>query len=575
MKMQRKVSILWLVICFLIIGCLTYKPTMVQAAGVDLSAAAPITLGNTINGVITEDQKAQVYLFNLPSAGRITFDMESHMKFYTIRIYDFNGDEVWYTDSNKWNESLKYIKKTHTADLTAGSYYLRVTGEYYYFGWRDSDSTGTFLIGTSFVSAEETVMEPNNEFSQAAVLNVNGTTNGQIASNDREDIFKFTLQEPGRLTIDVTSYMKYYSMKLFDNSGEYLWDTDGNKWNENLEYRSDQHTLDLSASTYYLRVTGYERSDDGWGSSTGNYTLKTSFEKVINTIIEPNDEFSNASELALGKTAWGQIAIDDRYDICKFSLNKDIHLGIYFISYMKYYTLEIYDTNGKCIWYDDWNERNENADSRDDIWRVSLDAGTYYLRISGYGSVNSTSNASTGKYEMYLYTIDSINDASVSKIKSRTFKYEYIKPSVKVVYKKKTLKEGVDYQLSYENNYNIGKATIIITGIGHYAGTKRVTFNIIPKAPKIEKAYNSAKGIGYMAWTRGYGVDGYEVYQSSKKTVGYKFRHRSSGYNYNAVEMYKLTKGKTYYFKVRSYKVVDGKKYYSKFSSPKAIKIKK
>lgn len=126
---------------------------------------------------------------------------------------------------------------------------------------------------------------------------------------------------------------------------------------------------------------------------------------------------------------------------------------------------------------------------RDDLLWVSLDAGTYYLRISGYGSVYSTSNASTGKYEMYLYAIDSINDASVSKIKSRTFKYEYIKPSVKVVYKKKTLKEG---------------------------------------------------------------VDGYEVYQSSKKTTGYKFRYRSSGYNYNAVTMYKLVKGKTYYFKVRS-----------------------
>lgn len=574
MKIQRKVSISWLVFCFLIIGCLAYKPTTVQAAGVDLSAAMPIVLGNTINGDITEDQSAQVYLFDLASAGRITFDMESHMAHYCIIVYDFAGNEVWYTDRNSWNENLKYIKKIHTADLTAGSYYLRVTGRYYHNdgGGR---SAGIFMLGTSFVSAEETMMEPNNEFSQAAELNVNGTTKGQIASNDREDIFKFTLQEPGRLTIDVTSYMQYYSMKLFDNSGESLWNTDRNEWNKNLEYRSDQHTLDLSASTYYLRVTGYVYGNDDGGSSTGNYTLKTSFEKVNNTITEPNNEFSNAYEFTLGKTAWGQIAIDDRYDICKLSLKKDTQLGIYFTSYMKYYTLEIYDTNGKRIWYEDGNERNENVDYRDDLLRASLNAGTYYLRISGYRSVNSTSNASTGKYQIYLYAIDSIQDASIGKIKSQIYKTSYLKPSVKVVYKKKTLKEGVDYELSYENNYNIGKATIIITGIGHYAGTKKVYFNIIPQTPKIEQAYNSAKSTGYLTWIRDYYADGYEVYQSSEKTVGYKFRYRSTGDNCNIVKMYKLKKGKTYYFKVRSYRVVDGKKYYSKFSSPRAIKIRK
>lgn len=37
----------------------------------------------------------------------------------------------------------------------------------------------------------------------------------------------------------------------------------------------------------------------------------------------------------------------------------------------------------------------------------------------------------------------------------------------------------------------------------------------------------------------------------------------------------KLTKGKTYYVKVRSYKTVNGKKYYSNYSSVKTVQIKK
>ena len=35
-----------------------------------------------------------------------------------------------------------------------------------------------------------------------------------------------------------------------------------------------------------------------------------------------------------------------------------------------------------------------------------------------------------------------------------------------------------------------------------------------------------------------------------------------------------LTKGKTYYFKVRAYRIVDGQKIYSLYSSVKSIKCK-
>ena len=42
----------------------------------------------------------------------------------------------------------------------------------------------------------------------------------------------------------------------------------------------------------------------------------------------------------------------------------------------------------------------------------------------------------------------------------------------------RTLEEGVDYELSYENNDAIGTGTVIVTGIGNYSGEKRVQFAI-------------------------------------------------------------------------------------------------
>lgn len=44
------------------------------------------------------------------------------------------------------------------------------------------------------------------------------------------------------------------------------------------------------------------------------------------------------------------------------------------------------------------------------------------------------------------------------------------------------LEKGTDYDLSYENNINVGTATIIVTFKGNYSGEKRMNFNIVAKA---------------------------------------------------------------------------------------------
>lgn len=44
------------------------------------------------------------------------------------------------------------------------------------------------------------------------------------------------------------------------------------------------------------------------------------------------------------------------------------------------------------------------------------------------------------------------------------------------------LVKGTDYDLAYENNINVGTATIIVTFKGNYSGERRISFNIIAKA---------------------------------------------------------------------------------------------
>ena len=43
----------------------------------------------------------------------------------------------------------------------------------------------------------------------------------------------------------------------------------------------------------------------------------------------------------------------------------------------------------------------------------------------------------------------------------------------------KVLKLDEDYTVSYENNINVGTATVVITGKGSYSGTVRAEFRIV------------------------------------------------------------------------------------------------
>ena len=58
----------------------------------------------------------------------------------------------------------------------------------------------------------------------------------------------------------------------------------------------------------------------------------------------------------------------------------------------------------------------------------------------------------------------------------------------------KTLVKGTDYTASYSNNTKVGKATFTITGIGKYAGTESINFNIVKATPKVS-AWPTASAI--------------------------------------------------------------------------------
>ncbi len=82
------------------------------------------------------------------------------------------------------------------------------------------------------------------------------------------------------------------------------------------------------------------------------------------------------------------------------------------------------------------------------------------------------------------YIVKYMKDATISPIADQTYNAKAITPEPVVTYKGKKLVKGTDYTVSYSNNMNPGTATVTVTGMGEYSGTKTATFAIKVKLAK-------------------------------------------------------------------------------------------
>ena len=176
-------------------------------------------------------------------------------------------------------------------------------------------------------------------------------------------------------------------------------------------------------------------------------------------------------------------------------------------------------------------------------------------------------------------TIARIASVKLSKT-SLTYNGKTQKPTVTVKDSKgNKLKNGTDYTVKYSKGCkNVGQYTVTITFKGNYAGTKTLTYKILPKGTSISKLTAgkkqfTAKWTAQTAQTTGYELQ----YSTSSSMSGAKTV--TVGKNKTTSAKVKKLKGKKkYYVRVRTYKTVkiNGKnvKLYSAWSKVKSVKTK-
>ena len=169
----------------------------------------------------------------------------------------------------------------------------------------------------------------------------------------------------------------------------------------------------------------------------------------------------------------------------------------------------------------------------------------------------------------------SISSASVSlSIATYSFDGKVKTPSVTVKLGSTALRNGIDYVVSYRNNKNVGKATVVITGKGLYAGTITRTFVINPAKQEIQKLTAKSKGfyIDYVA--KGHAT-GYEIQYATNSSFSGAKKTVITSNKTDKVTVSKLSGNKKYYVRVRTYTTVNGIKYYGAWSAVKTVTTKK
>ena len=110
----------------------------------------------------------------------------------------------------------------------------------------------------------------------------------------------------------------------------------------------------------------------------------------------------------------------------------------------------------------------------------------------GVDATTTTFNPSLSVGSVYaLYRNNSdISESIIATISDRTYSGSAITVSPTVTLNGSSLTEGNDFSTSFTNNTNAGTASLTITGIGSYSGTKTVSFTIA--AADISNAYISS-----------------------------------------------------------------------------------
>ena len=103
-----------------------------------------------------------------------------------------------------------------------------------------------------------------------------------------------------------------------------------------------------------------------------------------------------------------------------------------------------------------------------------------------------------------------IEDAYFAPIGDEIYTGNAIKPDVLVRFNGKLLVKGIDYDLTYSDNIEVGTAQVVVTGKGNFGGKREMTFNIVRPVIEFDQDMVEGKTVS-TSWTKKVNVTSYRM----------------------------------------------------------------
>lgn len=246
--------------------------TLNAEAGSDIDDATSISLNTKYTGALSDNNDVDFYEVTLNEAGLFSIKGIFRTNRIRLRLYDAFGEKLygdwWGIDSLSQRGTFE-----HSWNLTKGTYYISVDRD-------GSNTTGVYSFTLAHKSANESFAEDqggsNNNSDDANQIALNKTYKGQIALNDEEDWYKFTV--PKKETVKVIGRAQNsVGWKIYEETDGIMtsvWD----RWNDSLE--SD---IDLNAGDYYLVVYKRDSANYQFKLQTHTHSWKNEITKATLT----------------------------------------------------------------------------------------------------------------------------------------------------------------------------------------------------------------------------------------------------------------------------------------------------
>lgn len=392
-SMMKKLVCLVCALCL----CLTLAVPTWADEGNPLGSATSIGTSGTVQGAITDDNKADFYRCTVSSGSSIEMKIKFTSYFdglAVLEVLDSDGNEL---DTMYISENTDTHQSTEsfTVFLNPGTYYLKVRGGLW--------DTGNYKMTYSTTALNNTDTTYDDEIASAHVLPLNTTINGILskAAGDEIDIYKLNVPKAGVFKYNLKFYFKNIQVKLLDEDGNEI-NHEYFSWNDNLKMGSESFEIPLESGTYYL---AYLREDD-----SGKYNVIQTYTDINSTEKEPNDTMEQAQSLKLGEKAVGMIAIGGDTDFYKISVPTKRNVTVSLPSKIDDTYLYVYDEEGNEIkrCYGSWND-NTKKSTLQKIYKLA--AGTYYIQVKGeyrdssYGTYTLTAATTKAPTQIKITTI--------------------------------------------------------------------------------------------------------------------------------------------------------------------------